>query len=55
MPERVKKPVDQKPISVTSPLPKDGSMPSITENKYINFFAKKNINSKHVDNGKKQK
>ena len=30
-----RKPVVQKPRSVTSPLPKDGSTPNITENKYI--------------------
>ena len=32
-PEVVKKPVVQKPICVTSPLPKDGRTPKITENK----------------------
>ena len=35
-PLEVKKPVLQKPRSTTSPLPNDGSIPKITENKYIN-------------------
>ena len=36
MPLKVKKPVLQKPKSTTSPLPKEGRTPKITENKYIN-------------------
>ena len=35
-PDTVKKPVDQKPRLTTSPLPKEGSTPKITANKYIN-------------------
>ena len=35
-PEIVKNPVDQYPILTTSPLPKDGSIPKITANSYIN-------------------
>ena len=34
----VRKPVDQKPISVTSPRPKEVSTPNITENKYISII-----------------
>jgi len=30
-PEIVKRPVVQKPISITSPLPKEGRIPKITE------------------------
>ena len=37
-PDIVKKPVVQKPRSVTSPLPKDGRMPRITENKYMSII-----------------
>ena len=37
-PEVVRNPVVQKPKSVTSPLPKDGRIPKITENKYINII-----------------
>ena len=36
MPLKVKKPVFQKPRSTTSPLPNEGRIPKITENKYIN-------------------
>ena len=35
-PVKVRKPVDQNPTCMTSPLPKDGSTPNITANKYIN-------------------
>ena len=32
-PEIVKRPVVQKPMSITSPLPKEGSTPKITANR----------------------
>ena len=44
-PEIVKKPVDQKPRSTTSPLPKEGSIPKITANKYINNIPITNVGS----------
>ena len=34
-PDAVKKPVDQNPRSITSPLPKDGNTPKITAKRYI--------------------
>ena len=34
----VRKPVDQKPRSTTSPLPKDGKIPSMTAKRYINYI-----------------
>ena len=37
-PEAVKNPVVQKPRSTTSPLPKDGSTPNITEKMYISIM-----------------
>ena len=39
-PDSVKKPVDQKPRSTTSPLPKEGNIPRITANKYMNNMEK---------------
>ena len=44
-PEIVRNPVVQKPKSVTSPLPKDGRIPKITENKYINIIPIINVGS----------
>jgi hypothetical protein len=37
-PETVKRPVVQKPISITSPLPKEGKTPKITAKRYIKSF-----------------
>ena len=45
MPLKVKNPVFQKPISTTSPLPNDGSIPKITENRYINNIPITNVGS----------
>jgi len=36
IPDIVKKPVDQKPKSTTSPLPNEGNIPKITAKRYIN-------------------
>ena len=44
-PDNVKKPVDQKPRSTTSPLPKEGNTPKITANKYINSIPITNVGS----------
>ena len=44
-PDIVKKPVDQKPRSITSPLPKEGSTPKITANRYINSIPITNVGS----------
>ena len=44
-PVKVRKPVDQKPTWITSPLPKDGSIPNITANKYINNIPITNVGS----------
>ena len=44
-PEIVKNPVVQTPKSVTSPLQKEGSIPKITENKYISIIPIMNVGS----------
>ena len=44
-PDNVKKPVDQKPKSTTSPLPNEGNIPKITANKYINSIPITNVGS----------
>ena len=44
-PVTVKKPVDQKPKSTTSPLPKDGSTPKITAKRYIKSIPITNVGS----------
>ena len=44
-PLKVRKPVDQKPNWITSPLPNEGNIPSITENKYINNMPITNVGS----------
>ena len=36
-------PVDQKPRSITSPLPKDGSTPNITAKRYMNSIPITNV------------
>ena len=45
IPLKVKKPVFQKPRSTTSPLPNDGRIPKITENKYINNIPMTKVGS----------
>ena len=44
-PDVVKKPVDQKPRSTTSPLPKEGKIPNITAKRYINNIPITNVGS----------
>ena len=44
-PEVVKNPVDQKPKSTTSPLPKEGSIPNITAKRYIKSIPITNVGS----------
>ena len=49
-PDNVKKPVDQKPRSTTSPLPNEGNTPKITANKYINSIPITNVGSDTPNN-----
>ena len=44
-PDNVKKPVDQKPRSTTSPLPNEGNIPKITAKRYINNIPITNVGS----------
>ena len=44
-PDAVKKPVDQNPRSITSPLPKDGNTPKITAKRYIKSIPITNVGS----------
>ena len=45
IPDIVKKPVDQKPKSTTSPLPNEGNTPKITAKRYINSIPITNVGS----------